>query len=69
MSINYDINRDIYPALQKLSLNDLKNFFNKNIKDRNYTFLVIGNKELVDRESLKKLGDYKELTIEEIFGY
>ena len=43
--------------------------FNNNIKNRQYTFLVIGNKDLVDHESLKKLGDYHELTLEELFGY
>ena len=39
------------------------------IKDRKYTFLVIGNKELVDHSALKQLGEYQELTLEDLFGY
>ena len=52
-----------------MSLEDLGQFFNQNIKDKKYTYCVIGNKEKMDIEFLKSLGDYKELTLEEIFGY
>ena len=69
MGRDYDINKDIYPALKNMGMADLKAFFNKNIKGKKYTFLVIGNKELVDIELLKKMGEYKELTLEELFGY
>jgi hypothetical protein len=69
MGRDYDINKDIYPALQKITLQDLSLFFDNNIKDRNYTFTVIGNKKLVDHDVLKELGDYEELTLEDIFGY
>ena len=44
-------------------------FFDQHIKNKNYTFLVIGNRDLVDHKALKNLGDYKELTLETIFGY
>lgn len=33
------------------------------------TYVVLGNKEQVDMEALKKFGKVKELTLEEIFGY
>ncbi len=66
---DYDLNKEVYPKIQKLKLKDLKEFFNQNIKGRNYTFLVIGNKELVDVNVLKEMGEYKEVSLEEIFGY
>jgi len=69
LNIEYDINKKTYPEIGQMTLGDLKTFFNDNIKDRKYTFLVIGNKDLVEHESLKKLGEYKELTLEEVFGY
>ena len=46
-----------------------KTFFNKNIAGKNYTYLVIGNKELIDMDILKEMGEFQELTLEEIFGY
>jgi len=39
------------------------------VKNRNYHFLVIGNKKLVNKKALTTLGEYKELTLEELFGY
>ena len=69
MGRDYDINKDIYSELEKITLEDLKSFFDQNIKDRSYAFTVIGDKELVDHDVLKDLGEYKELTLEDIFGY
>jgi len=69
MERDYDLNKEIYPQIKKLELTDLKTFFNSNIKGRNYTYLVIGNKELIDMNVLKEMGEFQELTLEEIFGY
>lgn len=69
MGRDYDLKKEIYPQIKKLELTDLKTFFNNNIKGRNYTYLVIGNKELVDMNVLKEMGELQELTLEEIFGY
>ena len=69
LNMNYDLNRDIYPVLEKITLSDLETFFNENIKDKKYTFLVIGDKKLIDHNLLRKLGSYEELTLEQIFGY
>lgn len=66
---DYDLKKDLYPQTQQLELKDLKTFFDANIKGNNYTYLVIGNKELVDVEVLKEMGEYQELTLEELFGY
>ena len=33
LGLEYDINKDIYPVLQKLTLEDLEMFFNQHIKD------------------------------------
>jgi hypothetical protein len=69
MGRDYDINQKIYPQIKNLELKDIKSFFNTKIKGNNYTYLVIGNKELVDMNVLEKMGELKELSLEEIFGY
>ncbi len=66
---DYDMNRDIYEKVQKMEMTDLKSFFDQNIKNKNYNYLVIGDKKLVNENVLKSLGEYKELTLEELFGY
>lgn len=67
--LDHDLNKDIYEALPNQQVGDLKKFFDENIKDRNYTFLVLGNKEDLDMDALKKLGKVHKLELEEIFNY
>ena len=67
--LNEDIRKRNYEVIQQMEMADLKNFFNQNIKDKNYTFLVIGNREEVDFDALKKLGRVQELSLEDVFGY
>lgn len=69
MGRDADINETIYPQIKELQLADLKTFFNNNIAGKNYTYLVIGNKELVKMDVLKEMGEVQELSLEEIFGY
>jgi len=67
--IDYDINRDIYTATEKLTMKDLENFFNSHIKGKHFNVGLIGNKENLDWEAVQSMGDVKELTLEELFGY
>ena len=69
MGRDFDLNEKIYPEIKTLELADLKSFFNTNIAGKNYTYLVVGNKELMDMNVLKEMGELQELTLEEIFGY
>ena len=50
-------------------MDDLRNFFNKNIKGENYNVMVIGNKKDLDFEALKKLGKVQEMDIDYLFNY
>jgi zinc protease len=69
MGRDYDINEKIYPEIKKLEMVNMKAFFNENIAGKHYTYLVIGNKELIDMNVLQEMGKFQELTLEEIFGY
>ncbi|MGB0881649.1 MAG: M16 family metallopeptidase [Vicingaceae bacterium] len=69
MGRDYDLNSEIYPQIKELQLADLKTFFNNNIAGKNYTYLVIGNKEMVKMDVLKEMGEVEELSLEELFGY
>lgn len=67
--IDYDYRKGVYELAQKASFADLDKFFNENVKDSKYVFLVVGNRKLVNMETLKKLGTVKELSLKDIFGY
>ena len=43
--------------------------FNKEVKTKKYNTAIIGKKESLDFEALKKLGQIEEVTLDEIFNY
>lgn len=67
--LDYDLNQDVYAKAPSLTLNDMEQFFNQHVKGKKYTYLVIGDKTKLDMDYLRSLGEFKELTMEEIFGY
>ncbi len=69
LGFDYDIRKDIYKDIQNLTLGATNDFFNKEVKTKQYNTAIIGKKESLDFESLKKLGDIEEVTLEEIFNY
>jgi len=69
MGLTYDIRKDVYEKAPKLSLDDIKAFQQKYLKDKNYTLLILGKKENLNMDALKKYGDIYYLTLKDIFGY
>lgn len=67
--LNYDLRKEVYEKLPKISLEDLNAFFDKHVKGKSFTYLVIGKKENVDFKVLESLGTVKELKLEDVFGY
>ena len=67
--LNYDVNKDIYAQTSTLTLDQLNDFFNKHIKGQKYNVSLIGNKTNLDWNAVQKLGEVKELTLEELFNY
>lgn len=67
--IDYDIRKDIYQEIDKMEMDNLKQFFDENIKGGDYTTVVIGNKKDMDMKSLSKLGEVKEMDIDYLFNY
>ncbi len=69
LGFDYDVRKDVYQNIQNLTLNNTNDFFNKEVKTKKYNTAIIGKKESLDFEALKKLGPIEEVTLEEIFNY
>ncbi len=67
--IDYDIRKDIYKKVQEYNLDDVAEFFDNHVKNKNYDILVVGKKDRIDFNLLKQYGEIKEYTTEEVFGY
>jgi len=69
LGIDNDNRKQMYETIQNMTIEDLKEFFNKNIKGESYNVMVIGNKKDLDVKSLQKLGKIKELDVDYLFNY
>ncbi len=67
--LDHDMNKVIYDSLKTMTFDDVEGFFNENVKGKNYTYCVIANEEMVDKEVLENLGTLEVLSLEELFGY
>ncbi|MFV0237993.1 MAG: M16 family metallopeptidase [Flavobacteriales bacterium] len=67
LGINYNNREEIYNQVKNTSFEDLKQFFDKHIKRKQFNYILIGNKEHIDFESLKKLGKFKEVGVDYLF--
>jgi len=64
-----DIRIKKYAAIDKISYNDLKAFHGKNLANKPYTYAIVASEGKLKKEDMEKLGEFKKLSLEEIFGY
>lgn len=69
LGIDNDNREEMYNTIKNMSMNDLRNFFNSNIKGENYNIMVIGNKKDIDFKALGNLGKIQEMDIDYLFNY
>lgn len=69
LGVDYDLRKDLYAEISSLSLSDVAQFYNEQMRPLKFNTALIGKKENLDMAALEKLGKFKELSLEEIFGY
>ncbi|MGB0892340.1 MAG: M16 family metallopeptidase, partial [Flavobacteriaceae bacterium] len=67
--IDNDNREEMYNTIKNMTIQDLKAFFDKNVKGGSYNVMVIGNKKDLNVKSLQKLGKIKELDVDYLFNY
>ena len=69
LGLDQDINARIFAELPSQNMENLKSFHAKLIQNKKYHLALIGKREKINFEALKKFGPVKELKVEELFGY
>jgi predicted Zn-dependent peptidase len=69
LGINHDQRKDVYDYITRASMKDLQDFFNMYVKEKKYTYCVIGNLKDLDMKTLRELGEVKEIPLKDLFGY
>lgn len=69
LGIDHDQRKDVYEYVSNASMKELKDFFNTYVKDKKYTYCIIGNLKDLDMKTLKSIGEVKEVPLKDLFGY
>ena len=69
LGLDYDQRKDEYAQLDTLTMGDVKTFHDRELAGKAYTYCVVASEKKVKVDDLKKVGDVKVLSLEEIFGY
>ncbi len=67
--VKEDRNKAIYEQVKNMTLEDVKAYQQKWVKNRTYTYSILGDKNDIDMDYLRTLGPVTEVTQEQIFGY
>ena len=69
IGVDYDIRKDLYEDIQNFDMNSLREFHDSYISDKDRVLMVLGSKDELDLDMLKKYGEIKHLTLKDVFGY
>jgi predicted Zn-dependent peptidase len=67
--LDYDQRKLEYAALDTVTMKDIKQFHEQQLANKAYTYCVVGSDKKIGEDDLKKVGELKKLSLEEIFGY
>jgi predicted Zn-dependent peptidase len=67
--IDYDQRKTEYETVDKLTMDDIKQFHRDQLSGKSFTYCVVANDKKVNMDELKKVGEVKVLSLEEVFGY
>lgn len=69
LGISHDCRKDIYEQIQNLKFEDIKQFYQTSIQPLHFNTAIIGKRDNLDMDAVNTMGTFKELSLEEIFGY
>ena len=69
LGLNYDRNKLIFEKVQDMTLTDVVKFQEEFIKNRKYTYCILGDEKTLDFNAMAMYGEIQRLTLTDIFGY
>ncbi len=64
-----DIRKKIYNSVDAITMQDVQNFHKNNLSGKPYTYAIVASEKKVSMDDIKKLGEVKKISLEELFGY
>ena len=67
--LNEDTRKRTYDAVDKIGYNELKKFHSETLANKPYTYCIVASDKKLNEDMMKKYGELKRLSLEELFGY
>lgn len=64
-----DFRKELYATLASLKLQDIQTMHKEKISGKPYTYCVVASDKKIKLDDLKAIGEVKQLSLEELFGY
>ncbi|PWN63683.1 peptidase M16 [Chryseobacterium phosphatilyticum] len=69
LNIHHDFRKNIYEQIQHLKFEDLKTFYQTEVKSVHFNTAILGKKENLNMEAVHKMGTFTEVSLKDIFGH
>ena len=69
LGLNDDIRKQVYPSVDNVTMADVKNFHQTHLSGKPYTYALVASEKNISMDNLKKIGEVKKISLEELFGY
>jgi predicted Zn-dependent peptidase len=69
MGLERDIRQDVFAKVPSMTIKDVKAFHEAQLKNKKFNIMVLGKKDNLNLDELKKYGEVSFLTLNDLFGY
>ena len=69
LGLNDDIRKQVYSSVDNVTMADVKNFHQTHLSGKPYTYALVASEKNISMDNLKKIGEVKKISLEELFGY
>ena len=69
LGLDPDFRRSVFRQIEEYSYSQMESFFRETILGARSNLLVLGNRDEIDRKALEKMGEFRELSPEDLFNY
>ena len=69
LGLKDDIRKQVYQNIDGITMKEIKTFHDKYLSKKPYTYVILASEKKLSKDELQKIGDFKKLSLEELFGY
>ncbi len=69
LGLETDLRKQVYERVPSLGFEDVRQFHGRSVSGKPFIYCVVGSADKVDMEVLRRLGEVRQVSLEDIFGY